>query len=123
MSRLQTPIRRNDTVIVTTGVPCVVSNGASALDPSLVGEVLKVMEDLAHEGRTMIVVTHEMAFAREAADRVYFMDDGQFIEIGPPEQVLENPKDERTRTFLERFLQHGGAAGGLIAKTAVALDD
>ncbi len=95
----------------------------SALDPSLVGEVLKVMEDLAHEGRTMIVVTHEMAFAREAADRVYFMDDGQFVEIGPPEQVLENPKDERTRTFLERFLQHGGAAGGLIAKTAVAIDD
>ena len=76
----------------------------SALDPSLVGEVLKVMETLAHEGRTMIVVTHEMAFAREAADRVYFMDDGQFIEIGPPEQVLSNPTDERTRTFLNRFL-------------------
>jgi ABC-type polar amino acid transport system ATPase subunit len=76
----------------------------SALDPSLVGEVLKVMEDLAHEGRTMIVVTHEMAFAREAADRVYFMDGGQFVEIGPPEQVLSNPTDERTRTFLNRFL-------------------
>jgi ABC-type polar amino acid transport system ATPase subunit len=78
----------------------------SALDPSLVGEVLKVMESLAHEGRTMIVVTHEMAFAREAADRVYFMDDGLFVEIGPPEQVISNPKDERTRTFLARFL-HG----------------
>ncbi len=78
----------------------------SALDPSLVGEVLKVMESLAHEGRTMIVVTHEMAFAREAADRVYFMDEGQFVEIGPPEQVISNPRDERTRTFLERFL-HG----------------
>jgi ABC-type polar amino acid transport system ATPase subunit len=78
----------------------------SALDPSLVGEVLKVMESLAHEGRTMIVVTHEMAFAREAADRVYFMDDGQFIEIGPPEQVISNPKDERCRAFLARFL-HG----------------
>jgi ABC-type polar amino acid transport system ATPase subunit len=76
----------------------------SALDPSLVGEVLKVMETLAHEGRTMIVVTHEMAFAREAADRVYFMDDGQFVEIGPPEQVLSNPTDARTRTFLNRFL-------------------
>ena len=76
----------------------------SALDPSLVGEVLKVMETLAHEGRTMIVVTHEMAFAREAADRVYFMEGGQFIEIGPPEQVLSNPTDERTRTFLNRFL-------------------
>ncbi len=78
----------------------------SALDPSLVGEVLKVMESLAHEGRTMIVVTHEMAFAREAADRVYFMDDGLFVEIGPPEQVISAPKDERTRTFLKRFL-HG----------------
>ena len=71
----------------------------------------------------MIVVTHEMAFAREAADRVYFMDEGQFVEIGPPEQVLENPKDERTRTFLQRFLQHGGATGGALAKAAVAIDD
>ena len=77
----------------------------SALDPSLVGEVLKVMETLAHEGRTMIVVTHEMQFAREAADRVYFMDEGEFVEIGPPEQVFTNPSDERTRTFLARFLR------------------
>jgi ABC-type polar amino acid transport system ATPase subunit len=76
----------------------------SALDPSLVGEVLKVMEELAHEGSTMIVVTHEMAFAREAADRVYFIEEGEFIEIGPPEQVLDKPKDERTQRFLERFL-------------------
>ena len=77
----------------------------SALDPSLVGEVLKVMEDLAHEGRTMIVVTHEMSFAREAADRVYFMDEGAWVEIGPPEQVVDNPQEERTRQFLSRFLQ------------------
>ena len=76
----------------------------SALDPSLVGEVLKVMESLAHEGRTMIVVTHEMSFAKEAADRVYFMEEGQFIEIGPSEQVLNRPQDERTRQFLRRFL-------------------
>jgi ABC-type polar amino acid transport system ATPase subunit len=76
----------------------------SALDPSLVGEVLKVMEELAHEGSTMIVVTHEMAFAREAADRVYFIEEGEFIEVGPPEQVLDKPKDERTQRFLERFL-------------------
>jgi polar amino acid transport system ATP-binding protein len=76
----------------------------SALDPSLVGEVLKVMADLAHEGRTMIVVTHEMSFAKEAADRIYFMDEGEFVEIGPPEQVLVDPKDERTRRFLKRFL-------------------
>ena len=76
----------------------------SALDPSLVGEVLKVMEDLAHEGQTMIVVTHEMQFAREAADRVYFMDEGVFVEIGPPEQVIDRPQEERTRQFLSRFL-------------------
>ena len=76
----------------------------SALDPSLVGEVLKVMESLAHEGRTMIVVTHEMSFAKEAADRVYFMDEGEFVEIGPSAQVLASPRDERTRSFLRRFL-------------------
>ena len=76
----------------------------SALDPSLVGEVLKVMESLAHEGRTMIVVTHEMSFAKEAADRVYYMDEGEFVEIGPSEQVLANPRDDRTRRFLKRFL-------------------
>ena len=95
----------------------------SALDPSLVGEVLKVMESLAHEGRTMIVVTHEMAFAREAADRVYFMDEGQFVEIGPPEQVISNPHDERTRTFLKRFL-HGGEPdrGPVVAETTVSDD-
>jgi L-cystine transport system ATP-binding protein len=76
----------------------------SALDPTLVGEVLNVMEDLAHEGSTMIVVTHEMAFAREAADRVYFIDGGTFVEVGPPEQVIEHPSDERTREFLARTL-------------------
>jgi glutamine transport system ATP-binding protein len=75
----------------------------SALDPTLVGEVLLVMEELAHEGSTMIVVTHEMAFAREAADRVYFIDDGQFVEAGPPEQVIDDPQDERTQRFLARL--------------------
>jgi len=79
----------------------------SALDPSLVGEVIQVMESLAHEGRTMIVVTHEMQFAREAADRVYFMDQGVFAEIGGPEQVIDNPRDERTKLFLSRFLNAG----------------
>jgi ABC-type polar amino acid transport system ATPase subunit len=78
----------------------------SALDPSLVGEVIAVMEELAHEGATMIVVTHEMAFAREAADRVYFIEDGAFAEAGPPEQVLDAPRDPRTRAFLARFLAH-----------------
>jgi ABC-type polar amino acid transport system ATPase subunit len=76
----------------------------SALDPTLVGEVLKVMAELAHEGSTMIVVTHEMAFAREAADRVYFIEEGEFVEAGPPEQVIENPQDDRTRSFLSRLL-------------------
>ena len=65
----------------------------SALDPTLVGEVLNVMEELAHEGATMIVVTHEMAFAREAADRVYYIDGGTFVEVGPPEQVIGHPRD------------------------------
>jgi polar amino acid transport system ATP-binding protein len=77
----------------------------SALDPSLVGEVLKVMESLAHEGRTMIVVTHEMAFAKEAADRVYFMEEGRFVEIGPPGQVIDKPREAQTRQFLARFLR------------------
>jgi ABC-type polar amino acid transport system ATPase subunit len=76
----------------------------SALDPSLVGEVIAVMEELAHEGATMIVVTHEMNFAREAADRVYFIQEGAFVEAGPPEQVLDTPKDPRTQAFLARFL-------------------
>ena len=60
------------------------------------------MEELAHEGATMIVVTHEMAFAREAADRVYYIDEGVFLEVGPPEQVIDNPQDPRTRDFLAR---------------------
>jgi ABC-type polar amino acid transport system ATPase subunit len=76
----------------------------SALDPTLVGEVLNVMEDLAHEGATMIVVTHEMAFAREAADRVYFIEEGVFVEAGPPEEVINRPRDPRTREFLARTL-------------------
>ena len=76
----------------------------SALDPELIGEVLRVMEDLAHEGTTMIVVTHEMHFAREAADRVVFMEDGKIVEQGPPEQVLNDPRHEETTQFLRRFL-------------------
>jgi L-cystine transport system ATP-binding protein len=76
----------------------------SALDPELIGEVLEVMRNLAKDGMTMIVVTHEMGFAREVADRVIFMDGGLFVEEGPPAQCLESPKDERTRRFLERYL-------------------
>ena len=76
----------------------------SALDPELIGEVLGVMEDLAHSGTTMIVVTHEMHFAREAADRVLFMEDGLIAEEGPPEQILDDPQEEATQRFLRRFL-------------------
>jgi ABC-type polar amino acid transport system ATPase subunit len=76
----------------------------SALDPELIGEVLEVMRELAKDGMTMIVVTHEMGFAREVADRVIFMDGGVFVEEGPPAQCLLSPKDERTRRFLERVL-------------------
>ncbi|HEX2131204.1 MAG TPA: amino acid ABC transporter ATP-binding protein [Actinophytocola sp.] len=76
----------------------------SALDPELVGDVLAVMRRLADEGMTMLVVTHEMQFAREVADRVLFMDDGLVVEEGPPEQVIGAPREERTRTFLSRVL-------------------
>ena len=76
----------------------------SALDPELVGEVLKVMTDLAKSGMTMVVVTHEMGFAREVADRVIFMDGGVIVEQGKPEDVLLHPKEGRTRTFLKRVL-------------------
>ena len=76
----------------------------SALDPELVGDVLSVMRDLAEAGMTMLVVTHEMAFAREVADRVVFMDDGVVVEQGPPAQVIGNPSHERTLSFLARVL-------------------
>jgi polar amino acid transport system ATP-binding protein len=76
----------------------------SALDPELVGDVLTVMRKLALDGMTMLVVTHEMAFAREVADRVVFMDGGVIVEQGPPADVIGNPSQERTRTFLKRVL-------------------
>ena len=76
----------------------------SALDPELVGDVLSVMRQLADDGMTMLVVTHEMAFARDVADRVIFMDDGQIIEEGPPSQVIAAPTEERTQVFLQRVL-------------------
>ena len=76
----------------------------SALDPELVGDVLSVMRDLAKSGLTMMVVTHEMAFAREVADRVIFMDAGVIVEEGHPDEVIGNPQHERTRTFLKRVL-------------------
>ncbi|MBE5810916.1 MAG: amino acid ABC transporter ATP-binding protein [Clostridiales bacterium] len=76
----------------------------SALDPEMVGEVLDVMKELAHEGMTMVVVTHEMGFAREVADRVIFMDEGQIVEEGTPEEIFNNPQHPRTQDFLKKVL-------------------
>lgn len=78
----------------------------SALDPELVGEVLEVMKQLAHEGMTMVVVTHEMGFAREVADRVIFIDQGKIQEQGPPDQFFTNPKNERLKEFLGMVISH-----------------
>jgi putative lysine transport system ATP-binding protein len=77
----------------------------SALDPEMVGEVLKVMNELAETGLTMLIVTHEMEFAKEVSDRVVFMDKGVIAEVGPPEQIFNNPTQERTREFLKRTLK------------------
>ena len=76
----------------------------SALDPEMVGEVLDVMKELAAEGMTMIVVTHEMGFAREVADEIVFMSDGHIIERGTPQQIFDHPANERTKSFLEKVL-------------------
>ena len=76
----------------------------SALDPEMVGEVLGVMKSLAADGMTMVIVTHEMGFAREVADRVIFMDSGYIVEEGTPEEVLLNPKEKRTIDFLDKVL-------------------
>ena len=77
---------------------------AVAGDPELVGEVLKVMKDLAYEGSTMVVVTHEMQFARDVSDRVVFMCDGLIMEQGDPEEIFKQPREKRTQQFLERVL-------------------
>ena len=79
----------------------------SALDPELTGEILKVIRQLAQEKMTMVIVTHEMGFARDVADRVIFMDGGYIVEEGRPEDVISNPKEERTRQFLARFSEQG----------------
>lgn len=92
----------------------------SALDPELVGDVLAVMRGLAQEGMTMLVVTHEMSFAREVADRVVFMDGGVIVEQGTPEQVVGAPQHERTRTFLARVLDPAAAEVGEVADTGAA---
>ncbi len=76
----------------------------SALDPEMIGEVLDVIRKLAEEGMTMVIVTHEMGFAREVGDRILFMDEGLIVEEGPPEQVLGNPQNPRTQSFLSKVL-------------------
>jgi len=76
----------------------------SALDPEMVGEVLDVMKELAHEGMTMLVVTHEMGFAREVADKIIFMADGEILETGTPAEIFDNPQHERTQNFLAKVL-------------------
>ena len=78
----------------------------SALDPELTGEVLKVIRGLAEQKTTMIIVTHEMAFARDVADQVIFMDGGFIVEQGDPKQVIDHPQEERTRQFLSRFAEN-----------------
>ena len=78
----------------------------SALDPEMIGEVLDAMRELAKDGMTMLVVTHEMGFAREVADRVIFVHDGRIVEQGPPQEIFDNPQSERTQSFLSRVLKH-----------------
>ncbi|BDH13504.1 amino acid ABC transporter ATP-binding protein [Streptomyces hygroscopicus] len=92
----------------------------SALDPELVGDVLAVMRALAQEGMTMLVVTHEMSFAREVADRVVFMDGGVIVEEGTPDQVVGAPQHERTRTFLARVLDPAAAEVGEVTDSGAA---
>ena len=76
----------------------------SALDPQMVGEVLKVMKELAQEGTTMVIVTHEMAFARDVSTKTIYMKEGAVVEQGPPEQIFYNPRSSYTREFLSRFM-------------------
>lgn len=78
----------------------------SALDPEMIGEVLDVMRELAADGMTMMIVTHEMGFAREVAHRVIYIHEGQIVEQGKPAEVFDNPQNERTQTFLARVLKH-----------------
>ena len=79
----------------------------SALDPELVAEVLNVIRELAATGMTMLIATHEMGFAREIANRVCFLDGGQIVEVGPPDEIFRAPREERTRQFLQRIIDAG----------------
>ena len=78
----------------------------SALDPEMIGEVLDVMRELAADGMTMMIVTHEMGFAREVADRIVYIDQGMILEVGKPDEFFDHPKNDRTHSFLARVLRH-----------------
>ena len=91
-------------VIVIAVLSALFDEPTSALDPEMVGEVLDVMKELAKEGMTMVVVTHEMGFAREVADRVIFMSDGKIVEEGKPDEIFSTPNDPRTKQFLQSIL-------------------
>ena len=80
-----------------------IRDSTSALDPELTGEILSVIRDLASRRMSMVVVTHEMSFARDVADRIIFMDGGVIVEEGEPERIIDNPQNERTRQFLKRY--------------------
>jgi polar amino acid transport system ATP-binding protein len=95
----------------------------SALDPELVGEVLVVMRDLARTGMTMLVVTHEMHFARDVGDRVVFMDEGKIVEEGAPADILDRPRQERTKRFLRRSLQLAHSLDELTVDDAEIADE
>jgi polar amino acid transport system ATP-binding protein len=84
----------------------------SALDPELVADVLDVIRELAEQGMTMVIATHEMGFARDIADRICFLDDGRILESGPPDKVLGDPQEARTRQFLDRVIRAGRMGAG-----------
>ncbi len=93
--------------LVNSPVLMLLDEVTSALDPELVGEVLSLLRELKAEGMTMVIATHEMGFARQVADKVCFLDGGRLLEVGPPEQVLTAPRQERTRQFLSRIIEAG----------------
>ncbi|MEO6700967.1 MAG: amino acid ABC transporter ATP-binding protein [Jatrophihabitantaceae bacterium] len=93
--------------LVNSPVLMLLDEVTSALDPELVGEVLNLLRELKDEGMTMVISTHEMGFARQVADKVCFLDGGRLLEVGPPEQVLGEPREERTRQFLSRIIDAG----------------
>ena len=118
-AKMKAEIGRPAKVVATGGLAILFDEPTSALDPELVGEVLSVMKELAREGMTMVVVTHEMGFARDVADRVVFMDAGVVVETGPPLEVINNPQHERTKSFLARMRSEHETVAALVADEAI----